>query len=168
MNFITVLVSGLCGLLVAIVTWKLAGMREKRKFKQEILYKDYKDKESFYTDLLASIHKIIRLTKEGKDYVEIDQMSVQTAKTTLIGAASVTEKLEIVADNLQKWIIEYRKGMPRRLGDTNFVFVSSQDDEHIQKANNLYPGLHKAIYELGLEIKDHLKGLKNDLVKSKL
>ena len=41
---LTVFLSGLFGLLVAVLTWNLASKREKKKFKQDLELREFKEK----------------------------------------------------------------------------------------------------------------------------
>jgi len=108
---ITVFLSGLFGLLVAIVTWTLAIRKDKSKFNQELLYRYYKDKENFYVSILANLDKTIRFTKARKDYSELfDELTKNSAKTNLYGTKAINDKLLEVSEKLFEWSTEYKRG----------------------------------------------------------
>ena len=108
---ITVFLSGLFGLLVAIVTWTLAIRKDNSKFNQELLYRYYKDKENFYVSILANLDKTIRFTKARKDYSELfDELTKNSAKTNLYGTKAINDKLLEVSEKLFEWSTEYKRG----------------------------------------------------------
>ena len=163
---LTVFLSGLFGLLVAIVTWTLANRKDKSKFNQELLYRDYKDKESFYVSILANLDKTIRFTEARKDYSELfDEMTSNSAKTNLYGTVSINDKLVEVSEKLYEWSTEYKRGLPDKIGNTSLSMVSTEHGKHIEKAGQLYPELIALIQELTIEIRKELSRLKNDLIK---
>lgn len=167
MNYINVLITGLFGVIVAILTWKLAGKREKRKFQKDVLLKRYYEIEAFYVDVIATIDKVIRITRSGKDYSDIiNEISIQTAKINLMGCKPVNEKLKIVDEKIQTWSSEYRKGIPKRIEGTTLALSSNLDQVHFDKANELYPEVNTAISELNFAMQVHLFELRKDIEKS--
>jgi len=160
-SIITVLISGFFGLLVAIVTWKLANSREKRNFKHQQIREEIKEYEQMYISVISSIDKTIRII-ESRESIDrqIDELSLVSALTNLKGNNVINKKLSEVSDLIFIWSSEYRKGMPKKFGETGLNIVSNMDRKHIKKAEELYPKLMSAINEL-------IKLMKSDLVKMK-
>lgn len=163
---ITVFVSGLFGLLVAVLTWSLANIREKMRFNKELTYRDYKDKENIYLTLLSSLDKAIRYTKYGKDYTElIDEMTMNSAHINVFGAKSINAKLFDVSEKLYEWSALYSKSIPNKLKGTGVSIVSTEIFEFREKADNMYPQLIELIQDLTNEIKQELTTLRKNVEK---
>lgn len=76
-TLISVFLSGIFGLLTALITWSLANRREKRRLSQEYRRKEWQDLELLYANSIAVIDKIAQVTKAGNDYSGIiDQMTL--------------------------------------------------------------------------------------------
>lgn len=63
-KLITVLISGIFGLVVAVITWVLANFRENKKFKRDFEISKLNEIKELYVYTLTSIDKIIRVTKK--------------------------------------------------------------------------------------------------------
>ncbi|TDN96178.1 hypothetical protein [Sunxiuqinia elliptica] len=163
---LTVFISGIFGLIVAIVTWKLANHRENRRFKYEQKISDFKEKKELYVTLLASLDKIIRITEIGENYPNLhENMSLISAQIRIFGSENINNKLFEISETLFEWSSEYKQGLPKKLGETNFRMVSTMDTGHMEKAKIIYPTLRKQINELAKVIEDELHQTKKDLIK---
>lgn len=163
---LTVFLSGLFGLLVAVVTWNLASKREKEKFKQDLKLREFKEKEELYVSILSSLDKTVRFTKIGKDYVELyNDFTFITAKSQLLATESINKKFSEISDILYVWSSKYKQSLPKKVGGTDFGIVTNLDNEHREKADEIYPELIKSINELVTLIKKELNYLKNEIKK---
>ena len=161
---ITVFISGLFGLLVALLTWKLANQREKRKFQIELNLREYKEKEELYVSILANLDKMIRITRSGQDYSNwLTEISLNSAKANILASEKINKQLSQVSDILYEWSTELRKGLPTKIGESGFGMISNKDFEHQDKAIDLYPELMKQINNLIIAIKAELKESKKQL-----
>ena len=162
----TVFISGLFGLIVALLTWMLANRREKSKFKQELLYRDYKDKESFYISIIASLDKLIRLTMSSRDHFEMfNEMTMNSAKINVYGSKKINDKLVEVSDILYTWSSEYKQSLPKKISETDLALVSTENFKHKEIADKIYPELIVLIQELTTEIQIELKYLRKQMEK---
>ena len=164
MTLLTVFISGAFGLIVAIVTWLLAIKREKSKQKQENLIKDYERLESYFIDCISLHEKIGNYTINDIDYKELfDDISINNAKAYLIASQEIINKLNNISLLTKEWTREYNQGKPKKLGIDNFAIVSSNDREHIEKANEIHKYLSDEIVELIKIMKNELQDLKSKI-----
>lgn len=163
-KLITVLISGIFGLVVAVITWILANFRENKKFKRDFEISKLNEIKELYIFTLTSIDKTIRATRKLKDYDKIDdEFSFLTSKLNILASNEVNQKMKEVSDLIFIWSSEYRSGMPKRLGDSNFVTVSIQDKEHLNKSKDYYPIMMEKINELVELIKYEIKQIEKRL-----
>lgn len=98
-TLISVFLSGIFGLLTALITWSLANRREKRRLSQEYRRKEWQDLELLYANSIAVIDKIAQVTKAANDYSGIiDQMTLVSAQISIRGSEAVNKQYHIVAD----------------------------------------------------------------------
>lgn len=167
-KYLTVIISGLFGLSVAVITWILANYRENKKLKNDFKISNLNEKKEVYVSLLSTIDKTIRATRKLSDYGNIDdEFSIITAKLNILGSNEINNSLSKVSERLYDWSSEYKKGMPKKFGDTNFAMVSTEDFEFRENAKKLYPELMKEIYNLTTLIKNEISTLETKVIKSK-
>lgn len=163
-SLITVFISGVFGLVVAIVTWKLANHRENRKFRYDQNISDYKEKKELYVRLLATLDKTIRIIKRDEDFSnQHEELSLISAQIRILGSESINDKLYEISDLLFEWSTEYKRGLPKKLGNTDFRMISTQDSPHIKKASEIYPSLSNEMVELAKLIEKELNDIKKKL-----
>lgn len=166
-SLITVFVSGIFGLMVAIVTWRLANKREKQKFNLEFAKTELKDKEELYISILASIDKTVRYTTREIDYSDlIDENTLILAKSKLLATKKINIQLEEIHDIIEVWSSNYRKSLPKRIEGIDMGIISTEDSKYRKKAKELIPHLQKAMGELVDEIKSELNILKAEIKNS--
>lgn len=167
-SLITVFVSGVFGLIVAIVTWRLANKREKQKFNLEYAKIELKDKEELYISILVSIDKTVKYTTREKDYSElINENALMLAKAKLLATKEINIQLENIHDIIEVWSSNYRQSLPKRIEGINMGIISTEDSKYRKKAEEIIPHLQKAMGELVDEIKSELNKLRNE-IKSNL
>ena len=163
-SLITVFTSGIFGLIVAIVTWKLANKREKRKFNLEFARTELKDKEELYISILASIDKTVKYTTREKDYSElINENALMLAKAKLLAPKEINIQLEKIYDIIEAWSSNYRQSLPKRIEGVNMGVISTEDVKYRKKAEEIIPHLQKAMGELVGEIKSELNKLRDEI-----
>ncbi|MGL3000057.1 hypothetical protein [Flavobacterium sp. RSSB_23] len=161
MEFEIAIVSALSALLGVALTMYFTNQREKSKFILDLKIKENDEIKSFYIDLIASLEKVQRYTKRGKDYSElIDEGSILSSKANLISPKHINEKLANVSEELYIWSSYYRKSLPTKIGDTDLSIISTEQEKFRKKADEFYPNLKKEIGELIQLIKSELE--KND------
>lgn len=167
MNYIpliTVFISGLFGLLVAILTWMMANRREKRKFKQDFAILDLRAKEDLYVAVLASLDKTIRKTESAEEFENHhEEFSLISAKVNLLSTEIINEKLAEVSNILFRWSTEYKQSNPKKIPNTDFGYVTNLDSGHRRKANEIYLELMDSMIDLVNEIKKELKRIRKDI-----
>ncbi|MDI1321983.1 MAG: hypothetical protein PSV36_04495 [Algoriphagus sp.] len=163
---ITVFISGLFGLIVALLTWKLANQREKRKFQIDLYLRELKEKEDLYVSMLANLEKVIRLTRSGQDYSTLlTELSLNSARANILASEKINEQLDLVSDKLYEWSSEFKKGLPTKIGESGFAMISNKDFEHRDSAKELYPELMTQITQLINDVKTELKESKKQLTE---
>ncbi|UBM61352.1 hypothetical protein LA303_07930 [Candidatus Sulfidibacterium hydrothermale] len=163
-SIFTVFISGLFGVIVAIVTWELANQREKRKFKQELQIRELNDKKELYVALLASLDMIIRMTKNNNNYSDIfEDLSINSAKIRIMATDSINDKLTVISQIIHNWSSAYRQSLPTKIADSNLGVVTNLDYKHREQADKIYPILMKEINELVDCIKTELEEIKKSI-----
>lgn len=166
-SLITVFISGIFGLIVAIVTWRLAIKREKQKFNLEFAKTELKAKEELYVSILASIDKTVKYTSRAKDYSDlIDENTLILAKSKLLSTKKINIKLEEIHDIIEVWSSNYRQSLPKRIDGIDMGIITSEDSKYRKKAEKLIPHLQKAMGELVEEIKYELNKLSEEIKKN--
>lgn len=161
---ITVFISGLFGLLVAILTWMMANRREKRKFKQDFAIKDLRAKEDLYVAVLASLDKAIRKTESAEEFENhLEEFSLISAKVNLLSTEIINEKLTAASNNLFRWTTEYKQSHPKKIPNTNFGYITNLDSDHRKRANEIYPELMDSMVDLVNEIKKELNRIRKEI-----
>ncbi len=158
------IVAGLFAVVVAVLTWKLTGRRERLKLQQEQQMQHYKSMEDLYASLLEMVHEGIRYTESRLNYDEhYRAMSPLLARATLKAPEKVLQQLQTTCDALSAWSSEYRQGLPTRVGDTGFAMVSNRDYPHQEKAQELRPMLNDEMHELNAVMKRDLESRRHQL-----
>lgn len=156
------LISGLLGMAVALITWWLAGYRERMNKRSERQLEHVRRVEALYAEALERLEMAIRYTQQLKSYDELQrELSSTNAKMSLIASYEVKDQDDKVSELLAEWSAKYRKGSAKPIGDAGCVVVSSQDGKFMEAANCLYPELQKEISILVDRMKNHLEQLRN-------
>ena len=157
---ITVFLSGLFALLVAVVTTLLATRKDTRTYRRERDRRRYENTEALYVDTIAILEKCIRDTERLEDYSELsDELPRLNARLELASTREIVGQYEVVGDVMSEWSTEYRRGAPKRVGDTGMAIISSHDPPHQTKAKGVYPKLNAEIVKLANLMKEHLKSI---------
>ena len=152
-----VLITGSFGVVVAIVTWILAGCRESVAYKREIKRERINKLESVYAQTISQLEQLIRITESGESYKDSRKpLSDNNAHLILVSTKAINDQLEKVTDLMYQWSSNYRKGAPKRVGDSDTVIISSQDSKYQEQAKELFPKLNGEIVELIEHMKSHL------------
>lgn len=166
MEFEIAIITALSALLGVALTMHFTNQRKKNKFIQDLKIKENDEIKSFYVDLIASLEKVQRHTKRGKDNSElIDEGSVISAKANLISPNHINEKLANVSEAIYIWSSYYRKSLPTKFGDTDMSIISTEQGRFRKKADEFYPNLKTEIGELIVLIKTELKKNEDELRK---
>ena len=157
---ITVFVSGLFGLVVALTTTVLANRTDARTHRRSRKVKRYEDMESLYIDMIASFEKCIRYTQQLNDYSELtEELPRLNARLQLASTKSIIDQAKVASDLLFGWSSEYRQGAPKKIGDTGMAIIGSPDFPHQDRAKALFPNVCEEIIKLTDLMKDHLKSM---------
>ena len=161
---LTVIFSGVFGLLTAGMVWKLSIKREKYIFKRDFSTQDYKNTEIFFVEIIASLNKAISYTRNNKDYSTLhDEMSIISAKAYLLADKTINDQLVAISPILFEWSSEYKQGLPHKVGDTGLAYITSGDSVHTQNAEKIYILFVEEFKELIELMKQQLADLKNQM-----
>ena len=161
---LTVTLSGIFGLLVAIATWQLSLRREREKFRQDLKLQDFKRIEDLYTNTISQYERSIRYTSAGLDFKELyNEMALNAGKAQLLAEEKVRKQMDVVSDALYEWSSAYNKGAPTKVGDTGLAMVSTEHFKHRDRAKELLTNALDEIVDLTSLMKDHLKKLKSEI-----
>lgn len=147
-SIITVFVSGVFALLVALVTSFLTNRKEKRRYKQELEEKRYGAKQDRYVRIIASINKNVRSIKLGEDATDVaGEFSLLSAETTLMENAEFNQKFSDVDDAMRAWAVQHYQASPKKIGIMGLAMISSLDEDHKPEAKRLYAAFNKEMFE---------------------
>jgi hypothetical protein len=162
LSFITVFVSGLFALVVALVTTYLANANDRQKHSRDVKRKRYDDTESLYVDVLATLETAIRETQHLQTSEETTAAFPRlNARLLLTSTPDIINQYETAGSLLYQWSSEYKRGPNQRIGEIGITTVSSGTLAHADKAKELYPKLNAEVVKLAELMKDHLKNTSN-------
>jgi hypothetical protein len=157
---ITAFSSGIFGLLVAIATIWMTTLRESRNYARERTRERFETLKSLYANYFAQLEKCIRCTEQLADYSTLtDALPLLNAQLNLTASKEVVSQTQVCADLLYQWSTEYRRGSPKKVGDTGVAIVASGDSEHYAKAKELRPRLMNELTKLIDLMKSHLASI---------
>jgi hypothetical protein len=160
-QYSTALIGGAFGLLVALITWMLAMLRERHVHERNTASDRRNKLEALYADEIALLERAIRLTLNGSDYTPLyDELSKTGARLRLLSTPAIVLQWQAAGHLLYEWSSAYRAGSPKQLGDTGFMMISSGDSEHSARAKEVYPKLNDALVQLIDEMRKHLESLR--------
>ena len=150
-------ITGIFGVGVAIITWLLANIRERQSFRREIQKEHVRKIESIYAETIEALEISIRITKSLKSYEKIEgTFSKNNAFLRLLSTSEIIDQSEKVSYLLHQWSTLYRRGAPKRVGDTDMAIISSGDSEFSKKAEEVWPQLNDELVALINMMAKHL------------
>jgi hypothetical protein len=163
-NLLTVFLSGLFGLAVAVVTFSLSTRRERTQQRRTADRVRFEKIEALYIDTIAGLEKLMRYTERMMDYsTAFDEMAHVNARLKLSAPPKILEQTDVISDLMYAWSTEYRRGQPQRMGgDLPFSMISSDQAPHREKAKELFPQLSQAVLSLVELMKNHLAEIDPD------
>lgn len=157
---LTAFLTGAFGLAIAAMSVRLTQKKENEQHQREKRKARYEKVEVLYIDTLALLEKTIRYTESDKSYNDLqDDLSRLNARLQLSAPKNVMSQYEKVGSLIHHWSGEYRMGEPRKLGDGVVVYTPILNDEHKDKAEELYPRVETEMVELVASMKEHLTTL---------
>jgi len=159
LSLITVFVSGLFALAVAVVAAWLSSFRDTSSYARDRAREHFDAIKAVYANHLAHLEKSMRYTERLGDYTELDDLAIVNAQLLLSGSPDVIEQSERCSDLLYRWSTEFRRGSPKKLGDSGLSMVASGDSEHRAEAKALRPKLDAELTKLLKLMKEHLQSI---------
>jgi hypothetical protein len=156
---LTVFVSGLFALAVAAVTAWLSSFRDSRSHARDRARDRFDAIKAVYANHLAYLEKCMRYTERLGDYSELDDLAIVNAQLLLSGSPEVVEQSERCSEFLYHWSTEFRRGSPKKLGDTGLSMVASGESEHREQAKVLRANLDAELTKLLKAMQAHLQGI---------
>jgi hypothetical protein len=158
---VTVFLSGVFGLAVAIVTSILANRKDVRARQRQAAQETYEEFKAVYSGSLVCLEKCLRSVKDRADFPALqEELAAANARLQLIASDEVIEQNHKVGDLIFAWSTEFRQGEPKRSSGAGYSIISSQDTPHQEKAKELYPQLMKACNELAKLMREHLTSVR--------
>lgn len=159
MELTDVLITGIFGIAVAIITWILAGLREigiskreEKKFKVEKV-------EKLYADTISNLELALRNTTNGSSTEQLEkEMSLNNGMLRLLASDQVNNQLEETSIAIYSWSTLTKKGAPKSIGG-DIAMITSQDSKYAEQARDLYPKVNNSIVKLIEEMKTHLSSI---------
>lgn len=158
---ITISVSGIFALLVAIVTHWLASSRESRVFVREARRDRIQMTRELYEEAIFILDRSCRTLGLGSQE-DREQTIRFIAKLSLHATQAVQEQYFKTADVLDEWVAQARKGQPERHGGVLVVKSGSGREE--VTANSMWPRVEQSLNELKSLMRIHLAELEDGSV----
>jgi hypothetical protein len=161
---VTVFVSGLFGLAVAVVTLLLASRKEEAARRRQAAREAYEELKVVYADALACLEKCIReVSGQGTFPGLQESLAINSARVALVAPEDIVAQSHRVSDLVHEWSVEYRRGQPKPIGpkELNATLISSTDTRHREKASELYPQLMAACTDFANLMRSHLEKVRN-------
>ena len=150
-------------LLVAIVTWLLAGWRDDRIFRRSKGDERVTRLEALYVSEVTLLERAIEAAQHGGPYPDFAEFAQSNAKLRLLSTRAIVDQMEVVGQHLYVWSTEQRAGNPKRVGDSGYSLISSGDSAHHRRAAELFPTMNNEIVRLIELMKNHLDELRKGL-----
>lgn len=143
------LLTGAFGVVVALLTWLLAGLRERSSFRRDIQREKADKLEQLYASIIEALEMSIRATESLGSYEDLSrQHSKSNALLRLLSTKEIVEQMEEASIVMGNWSTEYRRGAPKPVGNTGMSITASGDSEHSRRAAELRPALNDALVKL--------------------
>jgi heme/copper-type cytochrome/quinol oxidase subunit 2 len=151
------ILTGAFGVVVALITWLLAGFRQRDTFRRDMKIEHLRKLESLYAAEIEALEMSIRVTISLVSYEHVErELSKNNALLRLLSTKQIIDQLENVAVTMLKWSTLYRKGEPKPIGDTGISIIKSGDSDFTQRAQELRPRLNDEIVVLVELMASHL------------
>lgn len=149
--------TGAFGVIVAMVTWLLAGHRERQSFRRDIQRERVAKLENLYASCIEGLEMSIRITRSMESYKEIErEHSKQNALLHLLSTEEINLQNEKVSDLLHQWSSLFRRGEPKPVGETGMTIIQSGDSKYSQQAKELWPQVNEELVVLLTLMTKHL------------
>lgn len=111
LSVLTVFLSGVFGLLVAIVSNRMVSSRDVIQHSRERAKAHYEEIKSLYAEHLSTLHLITTHTVNHMDETPLlGAFSDQDSKLALLSTPEVITQSDLIVDLLQRWASEYNAG----------------------------------------------------------
>lgn len=151
------LFTGAFGVIVAMVTWLLAGHRERQNFRRDLQRERVAKLENLYAGCIEALEMSIRITHSMESYKEIGrEHSKQNALLRLLSTKEINIQNEKVSDLLHQWSSLYRRGEPKPVGETGMAIIQSGDSKYSQQAKEMWPQVNDELVVLITLMTKHL------------
>lgn len=151
------IVSGVFGLLVAVVAYGLAHFGQHRA-EARAAHRDRRvNLESVYAEMLAALDLAIRVVEEQGDRQPIlERFALANGRASLLSTPEILKQSGHVSDLMFHWSNAFLAGSPKRVSDTAVVGFSGQL-AHTERAQELYPRLLQEIAKMIEMMRVHLE-----------
>lgn len=155
------LLTGSFGVAIALITWFLAGYRERYTFRRELQREHIQKLESIYAKNIELLEMSMRLTVSLGNFQEIESdFSKNNALLRLLSTKEINDQMEKISAFMENWSSQHQKGAPKKVGDTDFVIIFSGDSKHSKAADELKPKLNDEILIVIGMMSTHLRELR--------
>lgn len=162
-NIYTVIISGLFGLLVALLTTWVSHKREQINFERTSKKEEFSKIENLYIEHIAMLEKILCFVESQKDFSELfDEISLLNAKIKLYASEGVEQKSSEISDLIYEWSTEFARGCPVKVAGADYCLISSNQTPHREKAKELFPKLNDEILKLVSLMRNEINDLKEN------
>lgn len=149
--------TGAFGIAVALITWLLAGLRERNSFRRDMQKEHVRKLESIYAECVESLEMSMRITVSIGSYEQIErEHSKNNALLRLLSTNQINDQYEKVSVLMHQWSALYRRGAPKPIGDFGVSMIASGDSEFSKKADELRPQLNDELVALIEMMAKHL------------
>jgi hypothetical protein len=152
------LLTGAFGVAVALITWILAGLRERQSFRRDMQKEHVAMLQELYAACIEALEMSVRVTISLGSYDEVErQHSKNNALLLLLSTEEINDQHEKVSVLLQQWSSLYRRGAPKPTADPGMFLVRSWDSQYSKNAEEFRPELDEEVISLVRMMAMHLK-----------
>jgi uncharacterized protein with PIN domain len=153
---ITLAISGLFGLAVAVTTnWMTAG-RENRTFRRQLRRERIEAARTLYEDALSALETLI-VSRARTDKAGQAEFTRLLARLALRSTDEIRTQFDKTAEAALDWAAQYRKSQPEEMA--GLLVYKSGASKYEEEAEKLYPIFHAHFFKLKGMMVEHLKEL---------
>jgi hypothetical protein len=157
---ITVLVSSVFGLIVAVATSKLSSSSENKVFRRQLRRDKVDATRLLYEDALFVLNRTVSRLGVG-DNTEQTEINRMLARLALSSTNDIRNQYEKTAEAVDTWAATYRKSQPERHGDN--AIVKSGMGKYREEADLLIPNLEENLSKLRKLMIEHIGNLEAEI-----
>ena len=144
-----VLLTGAFGVAVALITWVLAGLRDRQRLRSVVQREHIGKLENVYAGCIEAFELSIGETLSLGSYEEVKRLHAKnSAMLRLLSTRDINDQSEKVSGLMHQWSALYRRASPKQVAGTDMAITASGDSENMKKAQEVQRRLNEELVAL--------------------